>query len=60
MATISFGFEEELETIVDAIKKEVYEYLFKGKQAQLTLFGEQSTGEQLAEEQAILDEMEDM
>ena len=40
MANISFGFEEELETIVDAIKKEVYAYLFKGKQAQLSLFGE--------------------
>ena len=40
MATISFGFEEELETIVESIKKEVYAYLFKGKQAQLSLFGE--------------------
>ena len=56
MAQISFGFEEELETIVDAIKKEVYAYLFKGKQAQLSLFGEQPDGEQLAEEQAVLDE----
>ena len=40
MATISFGFEEELETIVESIKKEVYAYLFKGKQAQMSLFGE--------------------
>ena len=40
MATISFGFEEELETIVDAIKTEVYAYLFKGKQSQLSLFGD--------------------
>lgn len=40
MATISFGFEEELETIVESIKKEVYAYLFKGKQSQLSLFGE--------------------
>lgn len=40
MAQISFGFEEELETIVGAIKKEVYEFLFKGKQAQLSLFGQ--------------------
>ena len=40
MAQISFGFEEELETIVEAIKTEVYAYLFKGKQAQLTLFGQ--------------------
>lgn len=47
MATISFGFEEELETIVESIKTEVYAYLFNGKQAQLSLFGEQ--GEQRAE-----------
>ncbi len=39
LATISFGFEEELETIVETVKKEVYAYLFKGKQAQLSLFG---------------------
>ena len=42
LATISFGFEEELETIVESIKKEVYAYLFRGKQAQLSLFGEQA------------------
>lgn len=40
MATISFRFEEELETIVESIKKEVYAYLFKGKQAQMSLFGD--------------------
>ncbi len=40
LATISFGFEEELETVVESIKKEVYAYLFKGKQAQMSLFGE--------------------
>lgn len=45
MAQISFGFEEELETIVTAIKKEVYEFLFKGKQAQMSLFGDQPAGE---------------
>lgn len=60
MATISFGFEEELEKIVDAIKGEVYEYLFKGKQAQLSLFGEPTTGEEQAEEQGVLDEAGDM
>lgn len=60
MATISFGFEEELEKIVDAIKGEVYEYLFKGKQAQLSLFGESTTGEEQAEEQGVLDEAGDM
>ena len=40
MAQISFGFEEELEIIVNSIKKEVYEFLFNGKQAQLSLFGQ--------------------
>ena len=39
MAQISFGFEEDLEKIVEAVKTEVYAYLFKGKQAQLSLFG---------------------
>lgn len=56
LAQISFGFEEELETIADAIKKEVYAYLFRGKQAQLSLFGEPTTGEEQAEEQAVIDE----
>lgn len=41
LAQISFGFEEELETIVENIKSEVYQFLFHGKQAQLSLFGEQ-------------------
>ena len=41
IAQSSFGFEEELEEIADAIKEEVYEFLFNGKQAQLSLFGEQ-------------------
>ena len=40
VAQISFGFEEELEAITDKIKSEVYQYLYKGKQAQLSLFGE--------------------
>lgn len=40
MANISFGFEEELETIIEQIKEEVFAYLFEGKQAQLSLFGE--------------------
>lgn len=53
MAQISFGFEEELETIVEAIKTEVYAYLFKGKQAQLSLFGQDG-------EQAPADGTDDM
>lgn len=40
IAQISFGFEDELEEIAEAIKQEVYEYLFNGKRAQLSLFGE--------------------
>lgn len=39
MATISFGFEEELETIVGNIEREVYKYFFEGKQAEMSLFG---------------------
>lgn len=35
-----FGFEGDLEEIVEEIRKEVYEYLFNGKQAQLSLFGD--------------------
>lgn len=36
--TESFGFEEELERIVNEIEYEVYAFLFKGKKAQLELF----------------------
>lgn len=53
MATISFGFEEELETIVGKIEREVYAFLFEGKQAQLSLFGqdgEQTTDEDMPED----------
>ena len=35
----TFGFEEELEEIVADIENEVYAFLFKGKKAQLELFG---------------------
>lgn len=37
--TETFGFEEELEEIVGEIETEVYAFLFKGKKAQLELFG---------------------
>ena len=37
--TETFGFEEELEEIVTDIESEVYAFLFKGKKAQLELFG---------------------
>lgn len=40
LAQISYGFEEELEQICEQIKSEVYAYLFNGKQAQLSLFGD--------------------
>lgn len=42
LAQISFGFEEELEAITESIKREVWEYLFNGKQAQMSLFGEEA------------------
>lgn len=57
MATISFGFEEELETIVESIKKEVYAYLFKGKQAQMSLFGDNGAAD---DEPDLLDNPDDM
>jgi hypothetical protein len=57
MATISFGFEEELETIVESIKKEVYAYLFKGKQAQMSLFGDNGAAD---DEPDPLDAPDDM
>jgi hypothetical protein len=34
-----YGFEEDLETICGEIETEVYEFLFRGKKAQLELFG---------------------
>ena len=37
--TETFGFEEELEEIAGDIENEVYAFLFKGKKAQLELFG---------------------
>ena len=58
LAPISFGFEEELEAIVDRIQTEVYEFLFKGKQAQLSLFGDGSEAEQAHE--AENDDMPEM
>lgn len=38
-STETFGFEEELEDIAADIEREVYAFLFKGKKAQLELFG---------------------
>lgn len=38
---VTYGFEEELESIVNDIEKETYKFLFEGKKAQLELgFGE--------------------
>ena len=39
-STEVFGFEEQLEAIIADIEVEVYQFLFKGKKAQLELFGE--------------------
>lgn len=50
--TETFGFEEELEDIAADIENEVYAFLFKGKKAQLELFG--------ANEDDTEDETEDM
>lgn len=36
-----FGFEEELNNILNRIEEEVYAFLFENKQAQLSLFGEE-------------------
>lgn len=36
----TFGFEDELEEICEDIETEVYAFLFKGKKAQLELFGD--------------------
>ena len=36
----SFGFEPELEAALEVVKDEVYAYLYEGKRAQLSLFGE--------------------
>ncbi len=60
MSTISFGFEEELEKIVDAIKTEVYQFLFNGKQAQLSLFGEQAPESGVAVNDETGDDMPEM
>lgn len=48
----TWGFEEELENIVYGIENEVYEFLFMGKKAELSLFGEDdgSQGEETEEE----------
>lgn len=40
LAQDSFGFEEDLKAICEDVKNEVYAYLFDGKQAQLSLFGD--------------------
>lgn len=35
-----YGFEEQMEQIAEEVKDEVYEFLFEGKRAQLSLFGQ--------------------
>lgn len=57
MATISFGFEEELETIVGKIEREVYAFLFEGKQAQLSLFGQDGNATEPAAANDVPDDM---
>ena len=55
-ANIKYGFEEELETIIANIETEVYQFLFKGKKAQLSLFGDD--GEALSGKDAAAGESE--
>lgn len=40
-----YGFEDELEEICGQIEREAYEFLFKGKKAQLDLFGAEGNDE---------------
>lgn len=35
-----FGFEAELQSVLTALQKEIYAYLFQGKQAKLEVFGD--------------------
>lgn len=56
MATISFGFEEELEEIVSKIEREVFAYLYDGKQAQLSLFGADGTPTEAANDDLPMNE----
>lgn len=46
----TFGFEVELEQMTERIREEVYLFLFKGKQAQLSLFGESAPANDMPEE----------
>lgn len=39
LSASSFGFEEELESIIGDIEREVYAFLFKGKKAEMEIFG---------------------
>lgn len=62
-ANETFGFEEELEQIVADIEREVYEFLFRGKKAQLELFGDNMMTEAVEIEQetyenAVMEEFE--
>ena len=49
----SFGFEPDLEDAANSIKEEVYKYLFEGKRAQLSLFGDPVNPEEGDEEKAM-------
>lgn len=51
-----YAFEEELSDITDKIEKEVFEYLFKGKKAQLDLFPMGDAGDEEKEESEKVDD----
>lgn len=45
LASETYGFEEVLSQMLDKVTAEVYAFLFEGKQAQLSLFGEETEEE---------------
>ena len=52
----TYGFETELLSAVDTIQEEVYQYLFEGKQSQLSLFnGNSESSEEESEEPDLFD-----
>ena len=55
----TWGFEEELESIVAEIEIEVYAFLFKGKKAELSLFGDDTPSSEKREDVPDVDTDED-
>ncbi len=49
LSACSYGFEEEFVSLLNVVIDEAYEYLFNGKQAQLSLFGGEPEGNEAEE-----------